>query len=158
MPSFFKQIIRPFKGSSTRTFVLYPLLIVAWELLWNKGGLRVEPIFIPVGVWGYLQYRLCGKFRIRHGGGGPGMDTPPDRLVTTGVFAHTRNPMYIGHIIFLLGMALTFHSFLAAVLAIVTAAFFHVRVLRDEHRLAGQFGDPYIAYSRKVKRWLPGLF
>jgi protein-S-isoprenylcysteine O-methyltransferase Ste14 len=35
---------------------------------------------------------------------------------------------------------------------------FHWRVLRDERGLAGRFGEPYIAYTRRVKRWLPGLF
>ncbi len=158
MPATINKLIRPFKGSSTRTFFLYPFLIVGGALLWNEGRLPFEPVFLPVAVWGYLQYRLCGKYRIRHGGGGPGMDTPPERLVTTGPFAYSRNPMYIGHIIFLLGMALTFHSLLAVVLAAGTAIFFHSRIARDERRLVTQFGESYIAYSQKVKRWLPGLF
>jgi protein-S-isoprenylcysteine O-methyltransferase Ste14 len=158
MPEFIDRVIRRCKGSSTRTFILYPIVVVAWELLLNQGSVRFEPVFILLMVWGYLQYRLCGQYRIKRGGGGPGMDTPPDRLVTTGIFAYTRNPMYMGHIIFLIGMALTFRSMLAAILALATAIFFQPRVLRDERQLTARFGEAYVDYLRKVKRWIPGIF
>jgi protein-S-isoprenylcysteine O-methyltransferase Ste14 len=158
MPSLIDRTIERCKGSSTRTFILYPVVIVICELIIRRGRLQPDTIFISVMIWGYLQYRLTGLYRIRHGGGGPGMETPPDRLVTTGIFAYTRNPMYMGHVIFLTGLALTLHSWLAVVLAVVTAFFFQSRVLRDEERLIKRFGGPYVDYLNKVKRWLPGLF
>lgn len=145
-------------STSFRTFVLYPVLIVAWELLLNDGRLRLEPWFLPLLAWGYLQYRLVGRYRIRRGGGGPGMDTPPERLVTGGPFALCRNPMYLGHIIFLAGLALSLQSWLAAALAVATAVWFQFRVRRDERRLEERFGEPYREYAARVKRWVPGLF
>jgi hypothetical protein len=45
---------------------------------------RYQAGFLPFMGWGYLQYRRCGFYRIKHGGGGPGLETPPDRVVTTG--------------------------------------------------------------------------
>jgi protein-S-isoprenylcysteine O-methyltransferase Ste14 len=158
MQSFLNQLVRRFKSTSSRTFVLYPLIVIAWELLINRGDLHANPLFLPVMAWGYLQYRLCGIYRIKRGGGGPGMDTPPDRLVTTGPFAYMRNPMYLGQIIFLIGLALTLHSLLAALLTVAVAVWFHFRVLRDERRLLQRFGEPYAAYRQATKRWLPGLF
>lgn len=158
MTSFVDKIIKRFKSTSARNYVLYPLLVVGWELLLNQGRLRFEPLFLPVMAWGYMQYRLCGQYRIRRGGGGPGMDTPPERLVTTGPYAYTRNPMYLGHIIFLIGLALTLHSLFAAALTVATAVWFHFRALRDERRLVQRFGEPYVAYLSRTKRWLPGLF
>jgi protein-S-isoprenylcysteine O-methyltransferase Ste14 len=145
-------------STSFRTFFLYPLIVVSWELLLHHGRLRLEPWFLPLLVWGYLQYRLVGKYRLRTGGGGPGMNTPPDRLVTTGPFAYCRNPMYLGHIIFLLGLTLSLHSELAALITIATAVWFRFRVQRDEKRLRERFGQPYLAYSARVRRWIPGLF
>ena len=156
--SFVNWVVRRLRSTSFRTFVLYPILTLAWELLLNKGRLRLEPVFLPLMVWGYLQYRLCGQYRIKRGGGGPGLDTPPERLVTTGSFAYTRNPMYLGHIIFLTGLALTLNSLFAALLTVVSTVWFHFRVLGDERRLTQRFGQPYVAYLGKVKRWVPGLF
>lgn len=156
--SFVNWVVRRLRSTSFRTFVLYPILTLAWELLLNKGRLRLEPVFLPLMVWGYLQYRLCGQYRIKRGGGGPGLDTPPERLVTTGPFAYLRNPMYLGHIIFLAGLALTLNSLFAALLTVVTIVWFHFRVLGDERRLTQRFGQPYVAYLGKVKRWVPGLF
>ena len=59
---------------------------------------------------------------------------------------------------FMLGLAITFWSWFALLLLAARAVWFHVRVLRDEERLASRFGDGYAAYRRQVKRWLPGIF
>ena len=83
-------------------------------------------------AWGYLQYRLCGRYRIKHGGGGPSLETPPDRVVSTGPYAYTRNPMYLGHLIYLLGLSLTLRSWLGAVITVAVALWFHRRVIGDE--------------------------
>jgi hypothetical protein len=144
-------------STSFRSFLLYPVVVVAWELALNRGTLRFEPAFLPLLAWGYLQYRLVGKYRIRRGGGGPGMDTPPERLVTSGPFAWCRNPMYLGHIIFLLGLTLSLRSELAAAITIATIVWFQFRVRRDERRLVERFGQPYLDYKARVRRWIPGV-
>ena len=150
--------VRLLQSTSFRTFLLYPAIVVAWELLYNQGRLRFEPWFLPLLAWGYLQYKLVGRYRIRLGGGGPGMDTPPERLVVSGPFAWCRNPMYLGHIIFLVGLTLSLRSELAAAITLATAVWFQFRVARDEKRLRERFGQPYVDYSGRVKRWIPFLF
>lgn len=146
------------RSTSFRTFVLYPLVIAGWEWLLNGGALHIQAWYVPLLVWGYLQYRLVGKYRLRHGGGGPGMGTPPERLVTTGPFAWCRNPMYLGHIVFLLGLTLMLQSWLGAAMTAVTAVWFQRRVRRDEKRLQEHFGRSYQEYSARVARWIPRLF
>jgi hypothetical protein len=125
-----------------RTFILYPIVTLVWEYLINRGNLHFHPLFLPLLLWGYLQYRLCGLYRIKHGGGGPGLETPPERLVSSGPYAYTRNPMYLGHIIFLIGLTLTFQSWLAALIAIAVAIWFHMRILGDEKKLAADSESP----------------
>lgn len=141
-----------------RTFVIYPVIAVAWALAVNGNQLRPAYHFAPLMIWGYLQYRLCGRYRASRGGGGPGVETPPDRLVATGLYAYTRNPMYLGHIIFLIGLTLTLKSWVAALISIATAIWFHTRVVSDEKKLIARLGQPYVDYLSSVKRWIPGLF
>jgi hypothetical protein len=140
-----------------RTFVIYPALVFAWELVTTGGNITPNLWFLPLMIWGYLQYRLCGLYRIKHGGGGPGLGTPPERLVSTGPYAYSRNPMYLGHIIFLIGLTLVLKSWFAALITIIVALWFHTRVLGDEKTLVERLGHPYVNYSTSVKRWIPGL-
>jgi len=144
-------------GSSLRTFVLIPAVVLAWEFFFTNGRMHFSAWAAPLMLWGYLQYKLVGRYRTRLGGGGPGMKTMPERLVTEGPYAYTRNPMYLGHLIFLAGLALTLHSALAALIAVASAVFFHLRVRKDERRLSERFGAGYAAYCMRVKRWIPGV-
>jgi protein-S-isoprenylcysteine O-methyltransferase Ste14 len=140
-----------------RTFVLAPIAVVAFELVRRGGTLALDPWGAPLLAWGYAQYRFVGKFRTAHGGGGPGIDVPPTRVVTEGPYRFTRNPMYLGHLIFMAGLAVTLRSYVALVLVVVHAFWFHRRVLADEARLTARFGAQYMDYMRQVKRWVPGV-
>ena len=141
-----------------RSFVVYPVVSLLWELAANWNQFQPNLWFAPLMIWGYLQYRLCGRYRIKLGGGGPGLETPPERLVSTGPYALTRNPMYLGHIIFLIGLTLTLKSWLAAIITVGTAIWFHTRVVGDEKKLIHTLGQPYVNYLASVRRWIPGLF
>jgi len=76
-------------------------------------------------------------------------------LVTGGVFAVSRNPMYLGLVLVLAGAALLLGSVPALLVAPTYAALVQVRfVLPEEARLAAQFGDAYSAYRSATRRWL----
>ena len=151
------RVVRFLGRTPVQSFLLLPLVILIWELWWQGRNLKVEPLFLLLMPWGFLQYRLCGRYRIKRGGGGPGLEKPPERLVVTGPYAYTRNPMYLGHLICLLGITLALNSVLGALITAMRALWFHYRVRYDERRLVEQFGGPYIDYQKKVKRWIPGL-
>lgn len=152
---------RPFwhwlKSTSRRTFLIYPVLIAALEWL-----LQDRLTFAPWGgallIWGYLQFRLGGRYRTHHGGGGPGLDVPPERIVDTGIYAYIRNPMYLGHMIFMAGLAITFHSWAAVALLVFHLFWFDGRAREDEAHLETLFGDSYLAYKAHTKRWLPFIY
>jgi protein-S-isoprenylcysteine O-methyltransferase Ste14 len=148
---------RLLERTPVRTFVIYPLGVIAFELAIRRGNLVVVPWGIPLLAWGYLQYRLTGGYRVQRGGGGPGITVPPEHLVENGLYAYTRNPMYLGHLIFMLGLAVTFRSWLALLLLALNAVWFHRRVLDDEARLRTLFGRQYADYQARVKRWIPGV-
>ena len=85
------------------------------------------------------------------------MQTLPNSMVTTGPYAYIRNPMYLGHIIFLLGLALFARSKLVLAFALGVAWWFNRRVEADERRLEELWGEPYRSYKATVPRWLPHL-
>jgi protein-S-isoprenylcysteine O-methyltransferase Ste14 len=146
------------RRTPVQTFLLVPLATLAVESMLRGGPPAFAPVFVPLMAWGYAQYRWSGAYRLERGGGGPGLSTPPERVVDTGIYAWTRNPMYLGHIVYMAGVALAFQSWFGAVVALARAVWFHLRVLRDEKRLTAQFGEPYNAYMARVRRWLPLLF
>ncbi len=79
----------------------------------------------------------------------------PMVLVTDGVFAYTRNPMYLGLTLALLGIAFVLRTASPFVVPLLFAWLITVRFIRAEEAiLAVQFGEAYQAYARRVRRWL----
>ena len=156
-----QRLRRWFASTPNRTFVVYPVSVLAFELGLHRGHIEFNLFNLwaaPLLIWGYLQYRLTGRYRRKLGGGGPGTEVPPLRLVTSGPYQYTRNPMYLGHLIFLLGLGLTLRSWAGLALGAVTALWFHRRVLRDEARLEALFAPDYAVYCSRVARWIPAIF
>ncbi len=152
-----RTLRRWLKSTSIRSFIVYPILIIGFELLTHNGNLSIVAWGIPLLPWGYLQFRWCGIYRTLKGGGGPGLSIPPERIVDNGIYAYTRNPMYLGHLIFMAGLAITFWSLPATLLLIYHFYWFQVRVQDDEAHLKELFGKAYEDYLKRVKRWIPGI-
>jgi protein-S-isoprenylcysteine O-methyltransferase Ste14 len=76
-------------------------------------------------------------------------------LITTGLFRFSRNPIYLGMVVIMLGIAVNAGSLSAFLIpplfALALDAFF---IRREESALARQFGDRYATYRRRVRRWL----
>jgi protein-S-isoprenylcysteine O-methyltransferase Ste14 len=140
------------------TFILCPLVVTTFELALHGGRLTVVLWGAPLMAWGYLQYLLVGGYRHPRAGGTPGMDVPPQRIIDFGPYRYTRNPMYLGHLIFLTGLTITFWSWFALIVLVARALWFHRRVLYDEARLEKIFGAEYLDYRSRVKRWIPGVW
>ncbi len=80
---------------------------------------------------------------------------PTTTIVTSGVYAFTRNPMYLGMALVFAGIAVRFNSLVA--LAALPFVLLWVRtqvIAKEERYLTGKFGDAYVAYTCKVRRWL----
>lgn len=79
----------------------------------------------------------------------------PDVLVTDGAFAFSRNPMYLGFSIALVGFAIKLNVWPAFVVAgafIVVAHFWYIRF--EERMAEATFGAAYDDYRRRTRRWL----
>jgi protein-S-isoprenylcysteine O-methyltransferase Ste14 len=79
----------------------------------------------------------------------------PSALVTSGPFRVSRNPMYLGMVAALGGVALLLGSVAALLVPPLFALLLTVRfIAREERNLAERFGPDYDAYARRVRRWL----
>ncbi len=79
-------------------------------------------------------------------------------LVTGGIYAHTRNPMYVGNVLILVGLAVASNSWLCVAVLIPAYVFVCVAIIAAEERyLRGRFGVDFEAYCQDVPRWLPRL-
>ncbi len=144
------------RRSPVQTFVLIPLLTAASELLMQRR-LRLRGEWLLLCIAGYGLYRGAGRYRSAHGAGSEGFAHPPDKLVTTGPYAMSRNPMYLGHLLFLAGLALATGSPIAVAGSLYQWRRLSKRVALDEERIERIFGDEYRGYMARVPRWVPYL-
>ena len=83
-----------------------------------------------------------------------GIDTEhPDKLITSGAFAYSRNPIYVAFALILLGQFLIFPNWLLLVYLFAGIWLFHRQILREEEYLKKHYGKEYREYSNRVRRY-----
>lgn len=81
-----------------------------------------------------------------------------EELVTSGIFNHCRNPLYVGNILMLCGVGVLSNSLLYVAVFIPFFLFvYQAIVLAEENFLRSKFGEKYNHYTATVNRWVPGL-
>lgn len=79
-------------------------------------------------------------------------------LVTDGLYAHTRNPMYLGNLLIMAGLAVASNSWATLALALPLGLFMYASIVAaEEEYLQQRFGAAFNAYCREVPRWLPRM-
>jgi protein-S-isoprenylcysteine O-methyltransferase Ste14 len=78
----------------------------------------------------------------------------PDKLVTTGVFAFSRNPIYAAFGLVLLGEVLVFSNWILLVYLLAASWLIHRQILREEEYLSKRYGQEYEEYCSRVGRYL----
>jgi protein-S-isoprenylcysteine O-methyltransferase Ste14 len=78
----------------------------------------------------------------------------PSKLISTGPYAFSRNPMYIGWTLINIGIGLLAHTGWTVICLPPVLIATHRVILREERQLEQQFGDSYRAYKTQVRRYL----
>ncbi|WP_339721808.1 isoprenylcysteine carboxylmethyltransferase family protein [uncultured Paraglaciecola sp.] len=84
--------------------------------------------------------------------------TKPEKttqLVTRGIYQFTRNPMYLGMCLIIMAAAFklaNYYGFIALPIFIFYITEFQIKP--EERIITGIFGEPYLDYKKKVRRWL----
>lgn len=127
---------------------LAPLVTAPWPALlrFGLGGLLVAFAMLLAGWAAWAFYRA-----------GTAIPTfrPARRFVSSGPYAFTRNPMYLGLVLLLAGLGLMLASgWTLLFVPVFVALMDRLVIAREEPYLAARFGDPYRAYLRRVRRWI----
>ncbi|HEY3310570.1 MAG TPA: isoprenylcysteine carboxylmethyltransferase family protein [Anaerolineales bacterium] len=78
----------------------------------------------------------------------------PDKLITTGVFALSRNPIYVAFGAILLGQFLIFSNWILLVYLVLGFWLLNRQVLLEEDHLKQHYGQEYLDYCKRVRRYL----
>lgn len=82
-------------------------------------------------------------------------DRPTERIITTGPFRYTRNPLYVSLTLVYVAIGLFVNSlWVLAVLVPVLAVMRYGVIAREERYLERKFGDEYRTYKARVRRWI----
>lgn len=113
----------------------------------NWGGLLLVVAGLAGANWHARLFRRLGTNINTFG--------EPGTLTTEGLFRRTRNPMYLGMVVTLVGLACVLGSlspFVGPAGFFVLAHFWYIPL--EERAMALKFGDAYAAYQHAVPRWL----
>ena len=127
----------------------------------SGGSMAADHVMDALGVLvalsgQVLRVMVIGLVYITRGG--QNRQVWANSLVDTGMFAHSRNPLYLANLLLFLGLAIVHNGW--AMYAVVVPFFvvaYACIIAAEEQYLGGRFGEAYADYCRRVPRWLPSL-
>jgi protein-S-isoprenylcysteine O-methyltransferase Ste14 len=125
---------------------LVPTGFMHGALRWVLGALLVF-VGIALNVGGFITQKRAGTDPIPF--------NPSTRIVVQGLYRFTRNPMYIGFALWTLGLAILVDSawmLLAVPIGLILTD--RIVITREERYLERKFGEEYLDYKRRVRRWI----
>jgi protein-S-isoprenylcysteine O-methyltransferase Ste14 len=141
--------------------LVYVALLVSTRSVWPGGrrdrDLALDLVGLAMAVAGQaLRALVIGLAYIRRGG--KDRRVHADDLVTDGIFAHCRNPLYVGNVLSLYGLLVIHNSPVAYLIGVPFFALaYWCIVAAEEEYLRNRFGDAYRAYCARVPRFLFSL-
>lgn len=126
-----------------------PAYLLSVMLSW---GTRILLGMELLAAGGAIVIAAVNSFRAAHTNVEPWK--PSTAIVTTGIFAWVRNPMYVGGLAILLGLAFLLASDWMVVMTVIAGVILHFGVVKREERyLEAKFGDVYRRYRDAVPRY-----
>lgn len=128
---------------------VYRYTLTAWYL--DNDSLRLVGIVLCVASWLWTvvaQYQMGNSWRI-------GIDeTNKSAFVTKGLFGLSRNPIFFGMLLTLMGFFLILPNALSLLALVCGYLLMQVQIRLEEEFLAKQYGEEYKTYQEKVRRWI----
>jgi protein-S-isoprenylcysteine O-methyltransferase Ste14 len=133
------------------TFFALPFPSVLTNMFWKNNILTICAIAIcsVTLVWFGVTLKVFGRsFRV-------GIDThTSEKLITSGTFSVSRNPIYLAFITFFIGIFLSYPNIISSVFLVLITITIHRQILREEKFLKDHYGNEYGEYCKKVRRYI----
>jgi protein-S-isoprenylcysteine O-methyltransferase Ste14 len=126
-----------------------------WSLSLDSPGPLGARMFAPVPALVGFAIMITAWWQFRQSGIAICPTARTEGLITNGVYKYTRNPMYLGMVMMMCGVALFFGSYpyyLAA--ATLFAILNWVFCPYEESKLRATFGERYVSYMDAARRWI----
>ncbi|QFY42458.1 isoprenylcysteine carboxylmethyltransferase family protein [Candidatus Methylospira mobilis] len=134
-------------------FVPYQLITFTWKTSPAPQAALALPAMV-IMLAGIAGYCLCVREFAVQGAGTPAPIDAPEKLVLTGLYRRTRNPMFLSILLILLAENLFFQQGVLLVYTGGVGLALHLLVLLyEEPVLRARFGPAYTAYCDAVPRW-----
>lgn len=115
----------------------------------------LQYIGIILFLLGFLVMTNCILNFAVHGKGTLSPADPTKKLVIAGLYKYSRNPMYVGVILMLVGEAVFFQSNSIGIYSLLIFCIFHFYIVFfEEPRLKKDFGAEYEQFCKNVRRWV----
>ena len=136
--------------------VFYALLFIPTMSLFSNYKTALVVGFIVAMTGQIVRVMTVGlKYIIR---GGKNRMVYAEDLVTDGIFAHSRNPLYVGNVLIIIGLGLMSNSLLFnLIMSPLFIGIYQAIIHAEENFLGNKFGDAYTRYCAATNRWLPKL-
>jgi protein-S-isoprenylcysteine O-methyltransferase Ste14 len=137
---FYVLFAAAFGWPNVSTYQFFHSEAAAWTgVLFCLAGLLIL-------LWSLISFKQ--SFRV-------GIDTDrPDKLIVDGIFAFSRNPIYLAFAMVLIGEFLIFPNWITLIYLVAATWLVHRQVLREEEYLKGHYGRAYEQYCHRVRRYL----
>lgn len=110
------------------------------------GTIAIGSILI-LGLWSVVLFRKGGQSE------NPWKPTPD--IEVRGPFRFTRNPMYLQMVLVCVGVAVAFANYWILIFTPLVAWFLYICAIKPEEAyLEAKFGETYLAYKERVRRWI----
>ena len=117
------------------------------SMIWRNFGLLLTFIGFLLGIGAFIEFRRARTTLDPHGSA--------KQIVTSGIYRFTRNPIYLGFLLMVIGLPLNSGLIWGIVMApLYMIVMTRLVIEREEAYLEKKFKDQYTSYKSRVKRWL----
>lgn len=138
---------------SIATFGIVVVQLGSIALGWNRMPANGRFTGFCIGILGdaiFLISVVCMKDSWRAGI----PDQDKTKLITDGIYQFSRNPAFLGFDLMYIGMFLLYCNVLTGIYTLFAMTMLHLQILQEEKFMAQSFGEEYLAYKKKVFRYL----